>query len=82
VETIGIRLYKPKKFFEDSAEKHSFGSEEGKYPVAKVETELRGCKDGESSCSCSVGTGFAVSEDVTDQVEVLVFFVLLSGRIS
>jgi hypothetical protein len=76
MERVGVGFDEPKEFFDDCAKEDSLCGEQGEDVVAKRETELGRSKDGESSSSSSIGPGFTVGEDVTDKVEVLIFFVL------
>jgi hypothetical protein len=68
MQGIGISADKPEEFFDDGAEEHSLGGEEGEAVVAQREAELWGREEREGPCACSVGAEFSVGEDVLDEV--------------
>jgi len=79
MQGICICLDEPEELFEDGAEENPFCGEKREDVVTKGEAQLRGREDGEGSCTCAVRPGFTVCEDVLDQIQVLVLFVLDEG---
>ena len=76
MKRVRVGFDEPEELFQDGPKEDSFCGKEREDRVAEGETELRRRENGESASTGSVGTGFAVGEDISDEVEVLVLLVL------